>query len=1098
MNQNCDSKNVLLQRGRILFLTILVTPFLHAYTIRPDHPRLIITSDDVKMIRNEYVVDGAMENPSINAWTALATPTVMEKKVFGTGQSLHLVSKVNEGAQQTLTFTPNVEYRYSVSVFLVSGGCQGDISQSAGTKNLFTVSSAGNWQTFTGTYVPSAGPLTLRFYGIGSVSSEYYIDNIKFQLNGNKIVDPNMEVPDCNAWTNMSPAPATKEKVTDLGAKALRLVAASGAGVYQYLNYKPDQEYSYEGKVKLISGKCRGQLYQGTKKLAVIFNESDNTQGWKTFAGHYMPSEGPLMIRFYGADASTSEFYVRDLSFKPSTERVVDNDMSALGTAAWTPMNSPLIEEKGVYQNQRGLRIVGLNNAGAYQFVDVTPGVTYNCQISVCLTTGKCTGQVYQNPTPEVPSPKPTVLFNLDPSKSVAPDSYNNWYTLNVPFTAITTPVLLRFYATDAKTGKKSEFYVNNISIKPTNQVSNDFAAPNFGELYNMVDRIENKGNPLYTPAAVADMVRSVDVTRSVAFIAMATQEKRFIDLAIKYADALSKHDANDKDDMSQRERLLGIMYVYDWLFDSLTDQQKNDFRVGMANHIVAFQQDVGPSGYPVQYLTSFNYVSGHGRGVCADALGALLTMYPDYPTGILYFDGPNWLSTLIDKFTNWYTPFQEWVAAEGGYHMGWAYGAGYTSCQPYLFWKSATGESWGESWRKNLASFYYYGVRGDDSLPSAGDTFSTLFNSDAVPTCILSATLGDPYAADFVNRYRIGTDSTTSIWRYIFMNENGFKANSTRFLEELPKAKSFGKTGYVIAKDKWDDVNSTQLIFKSASFYSLNHQHKDQNSILLNYKGPLLINSGCYDSYDSTHFQNYYTRTIACNSMVVYDPAETYTYASKTVSNDGGQNYIVSGSDTEPTNLAQAKSSPFVLGGVTSFSQDANSCTMTGDASSAYLKTKVSNYTRTVKMTYASPDNGNKPLINLYDHVALVGNKQNLSPAILFHSINPPVVDSGTRKIKIENAKGGGVEIEVVKPLDAVFKVVGGSKNEFSVNNVNYPIGSNTESSTQTIPADTDERGAWRVEVSSSTKGSMDFEFKLKVYDVQNSGFSQVQTGSK
>jgi len=45
-----------------------------------------------------------------------------------------------------------------------------------------------------------------------------------------------------------------------------------------------------------------------------------------------------------------------------------------------------------------------------------------------------------------------------------------------------------------------------------------------------------------------------------------------------------------------------------------------------------------------------------------------------------------------------------------------------------------------------------------------------------------------------------------------------------------------------------------------------------------LNYKGRLLIDSGQYDSYGSGHWKNYYTRSIAHNTMVAYDPDEEYS----------------------------------------------------------------------------------------------------------------------------------------------------------------------------------------------------------------------------
>src|SRR2546430_10050206 len=57
---------------------------------------------------------------------------------------------------------------------------------------------------------------------------------------------------------------------------------------------------------------------------------------------------------------------------------------------------------------------------------------------------------------------------------------------------------------------------------------------------------------------------------------------------------------------------------------------------------------------------------------------------------------------------------------------------------------------------------------------------------------------------------------------------------------------------------------------------YLAKHQHLDQNQINIYRGGYLAIDSGAdYTESESPHYLNYYRRTIAHNSVLVYDPAE-------------------------------------------------------------------------------------------------------------------------------------------------------------------------------------------------------------------------------
>ena len=74
---------------------------------------------------------------------------------------------------------------------------------------------------------------------------------------------------------------------------------------------------------------------------------------------------------------------------------------------------------------------------------------------------------------------------------------------------------------------------------------------------------------------------------------------------------------------------------------------------------------------------------------------------------------------------------------------------------------------------------------------------------------------------------------------------------------------------------------------------YLAKHQHLDQNQFTIYHNGYLAIDSGAdYTDTESPHYLNYYRRTVAHNSVLVYDPAEKFFWSDNVVpaANDGGQ----------------------------------------------------------------------------------------------------------------------------------------------------------------------------------------------------------------
>jgi hypothetical protein len=111
--------------------------------------------------------------------------------------------------------------------------------------------------------------------------------------------------------------------------------------------------------------------------------------------------------------------------------------------------------------------------------------------------------------------------------------------------------------------------------------------------------------------------------------------------------------------------------------------------------------------------------------------------------------------------------------------------------------------------------------------------------------------------------------------------------------------------TGTLFVRSGWPagaadtDASATYLTFQAGDHFTY-HQHYDQNSFTLFKRGDpstssgqgLAVESGVYSGDGrSDHDINYYARTIAHNTLIVYNPAEDFQHARPDAyANDGGQ----------------------------------------------------------------------------------------------------------------------------------------------------------------------------------------------------------------
>lgn len=339
--------------------------------------------------------------------------------------------------------------------------------------------------------------------------------------------------------------------------------------------------------------------------------------------------------------------------------------------------------------------------------------------------------------------------------------------------------------------------------------------------------------------------------------------------------------------------------------------------------------------------------------------------------------------------------PARDFISADGGHHTAFSYATSAGELGDRLqMWKKALDTGRGEElfradWLKSTAYPYIYGLCSDNRFPALGDHFDQRVDYPIMGSLLLNAVVAgqDPIAKAFYEEQVDGTRPRTDnavLWDYLLYR------NTVAASTEKPRAlsRAFPVSGLVLMRSSWDN-DAALLTFKSASFMSESHQHLDQNSYTLYYTAPLLLDTGLYDSYDSVHWNNYYRRTIAHNSIVVFDPEEQFKNGQTLLSNDGGQ-WFKASMARYPT-LAQIQpGGSNALTGLTHFEDGGDYSYAVGNASRAYSEHKLDQQDGFVRsIVYLRSATASKaPVFLVFDRVRT--EKQLLATSLLHFAQKP------------------------------------------------------------------------------------------------------------
>lgn len=555
--------------------------------------------------------------------------------------------------------------------------------------------------------------------------------------------------------------------------------------------------------------------------------------------------------------------------------------------------------------------------------------------------------------------------------------------------------------------------------------------------------------------------------------------------------DTLKRTDFGTGKDLSRASGVMlmvGAM-VYDWCYDQLTEAEKQAY-------ITEFIRIAGTMEchYPPKRTEP---IAGHSSEwmILRDMLSCGIAIYDEYPDMYNY---------VIKMMFEDYIPVRNFIYRGENYHQGTGYVTVRFSNDLISLWildRMGAGPVYDPAQQYVLYDFIYR-RRPDGQVLPAGDVNPgnrKSINSYALPAMLAYSYYKDPYLAyEFDRKPDLEPHCLMFelLWR-----DFGLERKSP---DDLPLTRYSGTPfGWMIARTGWD-ANSVIAEMKVNEHFVGNHQHLDAGSFQIYYKGPLAIDSGSYQGssggYNSPHNKNYFKRTIAHNSLLVYDPDEkfacwNYGGGDKTefAANDGGQRMPGDRWDT-CRSFEDLLSESYTVGKALAhdFGPDVNVpdySYLKGDMTKAY-SSKVKDVRRSfVFLNLKGSGSGDVPAaLIVYDHV--VSSDPSFRKYWLLHSIEEPVIDGNTFTVRRTTMGDSGMLMNtVLLPETPGIEKVGGPGKEFWVFGTNYPNAATTR------PDPANERGAWRVEVTPREESVEDcFLNVMQVADGGTSDMNRVQ----
>jgi hypothetical protein len=610
------------------------------------------------------------------------------------------------------------------------------------------------------------------------------------------------------------------------------------------------------------------------------------------------------------------------------------------------------------------------------------------------------------------------------------------------------------------------------------------------------------------TPEEVSKMVGPSIAGLSLTYLI--TGDEKLGQMAIEKAlsphvDSGSIHkDLDTKEGKSKtrsiQEMLADQALCYDWCYPLLSPEQKTEFRnlmVPQMKKSVAFKR-VWRSFHNGMYANAWPLTA------------ATIALFGDepYATETLDFLKPE-LEDVMRTFDNVF-PDGEW--AEG---MDYNRHSTYHAIRLFLALKTAAGfDVFANSPHlPNTGAYIIYSAKANGlALQCDDNDWPYIGPWERTALLMLNEVYQDAYNQYFINHCpdeRFQFEPSEKYIDLLWYNP----AIKEKPLSELPLSRIFRGKGLVITRSGWNwdkpgiPADDVWLTFHCGDYMG-DHVHADINSFAISHKGELALDAGRYDDdwgavigdpnvIGKSQFFNYYKRTIAHNTILVYDPNEKM---SEQLLNDGGQMDLLR-VDTKdgklgPRNVPEdydqgnfpseegiatcdwaTNPGRWETGDITSYKATNNFMYVRGDGTKAYSAVKMNSYIR--QLVYLQPN-----IVVVMDRV--VSTNPDFKKTWLLHSVNEPLIAKNNRSIEITEGEGKLVCIPVLPHQMKVSKI-GGPGNECLVDTVHFKYGMNSAFDPTELHYG-EIAGAWRIEENPAVPLKEDYFLNVILVSDKNS----------
>jgi heparin/heparan-sulfate lyase len=532
---------------------------------------------------------------------------------------------------------------------------------------------------------------------------------------------------------------------------------------------------------------------------------------------------------------------------------------------------------------------------------------------------------------------------------------------------------------------------------------------------------------------------------RTAALVYLITGEEQYLRPTIARAENIARNHTLDQ--YGTPEALFGLALAYDWCYPGLSASQRQEISGAMLRMAEYCRDKIWRHSdfnnhFVLEKVWPFVYT------------GAALAGDVDDPRVAEFL-------RLGDEYLHQHLiPAANLMADDtGGQHEGYGYDLwGYARPAAYVMeaWRTATGEDLFPTCTatRYFALWNIYGRRPFDGMQEHFDDadLDLRWGADDVYAYLFAARYRDGHAQWMGDQIERRYD--TFLWPIILWRDPDL---APRGPDDLPLARRFDGLGWVLMRSSWQS-DATFASFQCGPVIT-GHQHLDNNSFTIHKGGLLAIDPGINaygERIDDKYRANYYSRTIAHNTITVYDPSETFPDGAwgggePKGANDGGQlrpQFPERVEELTPGNRWDA-------GRIVAYAHQPLFTYAVGDATKSYSPKKLKRFLR--HFLYLPPD-----LFVIFDQVSATD--ASFRKAWLLHTVSEPDVKGNL--IRVTNGDATLI-CRTVLPQSPTITTVGGHGKERWVDGRDWPSLEKTE-----WPP---EAGAWRVEVSPSLPSQED-----------------------